>query len=479
MPDPAGGRLAGTRPQHILAFGLLLVLFLFIVTRSVSSEPYVYDEADYMYAASRGFFANWSDTPSMAIAAFVRAGFSGDGRRAMSNQIRSGDDVLFYRHFHGPLFQYLLIPVARLASSEREVRMAMLAVPCASLAVIYFGCLSLAGARPALLASMLFLTSNSVLSSTELAPHQLFALCSLASLILLLKAQATGVRHYWYGAALMAGSAFCTLEVGLVLVAAIAICVWREQRRLLASCGGIFLATILAIWPASIVRLSALKAFAVMAYLVAARVGAWGSEGFIDTWQARISESPVEWALLAIALAIGWRNVRRFYPVALFIALVILATLRVWTSTPRYSLAFMPELDMLAGLALVPLGRRPASPSVNIAHNAADRDCIPHLASAGAVRFAVVVLAVAGLYGHAWYRAAHRPHNSNPRSTAVLTYIHQMRLENKAVLASQADLPTLHYYFPGMRVRGYLGKTPRPTDFVGFDADAVIPASEP
>ena len=100
--------------------------------------------------------------------------------------------------------------------------------------------------------------------------------------------------------------------------------------------------------------------------------------------------------------------------------------LRVLTVTPRYSLVFMPALDLLAGLALVPsLGplRRPAS-------------------------LAVVALAVAGLYGNAWYQAVHQPRNSNPRSAAVVTYIHQNELENKAILAPQADVPTLHYYFP-------------------------------
>jgi hypothetical protein len=69
----------------------------------------------------------------------------------------------------------------------------------------------------------------------------------------------------------------------------------------------------------------------------------------------------------------------------------------------------MPALDLLAGLTLLPfLGRlrRPAS-------------------------FAVLALAVAGLYGIAWLQVARRSHNSNPRSAAVVTYIHQNALQNK------------------------------------------------
>jgi hypothetical protein len=71
-----------------------------------------------------------------------------------------------------------------------------------------------------------------------------------------------------------------------------------------------------------------------------------------------------------------------------------------------------------------------------------------------------VALAVAGLYASAWFQIARRPHNSIPRSTAVLTYIHQNALEDKTLLVPQGDIPTLHYYFPGMQLRGYSGMPP-------------------
>ncbi len=133
------------------------------------------------------------------------------------------------------------------------------------------------------------------------------------------------------------------------------------------------------------------------------------------------------------------------------------ANVRVFTNTARYSLAFEPVLTTFAGLALVSLllssARRPAS-------------------------FAVVALAIAGLYIEAWYQTSRRPRNSNPRSAAVLTYIHQNHLEHKALLVPKSDLPSLHYYFPAMRLRGYLGKEPAPSDLADFPADAIIPAGE-
>jgi hypothetical protein len=455
--------------RHAFIFGLLLALFLLLITRNVSSEPYVYDEADYMYAASLGFAANWSDTPSIPISDFARAGLhrGHEARRVLSERIRSGSDVLFYRHFHGPLYQYLLIPVSRLGLSERVVRTAMLGIPCASLAVVYFGVwwLGAGAAAPltSLLAAVLFLSSYSVIGSTELAPHQLFALCSLASVILLLKAIATSDRRYWYAALVGAGLAFCTLEVAFVLILTLATCGWVERTRwradgtFVTKSVGTFLATVLVIWPAAILRLSFLKAYAVMAYLALTREFSWGSAGFIDTWRARIFASPLEWTLIlaGVMMCIGNRR-RNIYPVGLFAALMLAATLRVFTNTPRYSLAFVPQLDLLAGLALVPsLGplRRPAS-------------------------FAVLALAVAGLYGSAWYQVFHQPHNPNPRSAAVQTYIHQNELENKAVLAPQADLPALHYYFPGMRLRAYLGQEPTASDLMGFAPDAILRADD-
>jgi hypothetical protein len=444
-------------PQAV--FALLLALFLLLITRKVSSEPYVYDEADYMYAASLGFGANWSDAPSIPISEFVKAGLSRGSREALSEKIRSGHDVLFYRHFHGPLYYYVLILVSRPGWSEHAIRTAMLAIPVASLAVIYFGCESWLAA---LLAAVLFLSSYAVIGSTELAPHQLFALCSLTCLVLLAKAAASGQRVYWYGCVILSALAFCTLEVAFVLILTIAICGWVERRRwqadgrFVAQSAGTFLVTVLIIWPAAILRLSFLKAYAAMAYLAWTREFAWGHAGFIDAWRERFLASPLEWMLILAGVVMMCAGTRRrtIYPVALFAALMLLATLRVVTLTPRYSLAFVPALDLLAGLALVPsIGplRRPAS-------------------------LAVVILVVAGLYGNAWYQAAHQPHNPNPRSAAVVTYIHQNKLENKAVLAPQPDVPTLHYYFPGMQLRGYFGPTPAATDRAGFVADAVIGA---
>ena len=64
--------------KHLLAVAVLVALLLFLITRNVSPNPYVYDEADYMYAASLGYCANWTDTPTLSLPEFLRIGMGPD-----------------------------------------------------------------------------------------------------------------------------------------------------------------------------------------------------------------------------------------------------------------------------------------------------------------------------------------------------------------------------------------------------------------
>ena len=239
--------------------------------------------------------------------------------------------------------------------------------------------------------------SYRVIESTELAPHQLFALCSLISLTLLLKTVATRRHRYWYGSVVAAGLAFCTLEIAYVLLLTLVICCFVERRQWGADRGfivkslALLLATVLLVWPAAWIRLSFLKAYAVLAYLAVSREFP-GNAGLIETWRDRIFHSPLEWLLILLAVLL-WLRKRPAkgkifpYPLAVFAGLMLIATLPVHNITPRYSLAFVPALDLLAGLALVPsLGPLPRP-----------------------ARFAVVTLAVAGLYGSPGYRRSTRP----------------------------------------------------------------------
>ena len=277
--------------KHLLAAAALVALLLFLITRKVSPEPYVYDEADYMYAASLGYFANWTDTPTLPLPDFLRIGLSsgkpGGNRQELSALIRQSNDALFYRHWHGPLYHYLLIPVSRLRFNEHDVRAAILFIPALTLLAIYFGCLWLIpggpGSLAAVLSSVLFLSSVAVFRSSELAPHQLSRSAILCCLLFLAKTVATGRRSYWYVAVVAAAFAFCTLEVAFALILTLAVCAYIERRALqvgwsfIGRSVALFMATVLVIWPAAIFKLSVVKSYLFMAYLALFRKAPWGT----------------------------------------------------------------------------------------------------------------------------------------------------------------------------------------------------------
>jgi hypothetical protein len=442
--------------KHVPAILVMLALFLFVMARNVAPDPYIYDEADYMYAASLGFAANYTDTPTLPIADFVRIGL-GRGRdssqqQALSEQIRASNDAVFYRHWHGPLYLYLLIPVSRLGLSERQVRTAMLAIPALTLAVIYCGCLWLipgrAGTFAALGSSVLFLSSNSVTGSTELAPHHLFALLSMGFLFCLLKFIASGERTYWYAAVVFVALAFCTLEIAFVLIATLVTCAYMERRRLEAGWRmtstslGLFMATVLVVWPAAIYKLSFVKGYLFMVYLALFRKSPWGTEGFFAVWLTRVLDSPLEWTAILASLLLyfqtrGDRGKSRTYPVLVYAALMLAATARVVSSSPRYSLLFMPALDTFAAFTLVPV----------------------LMAAPRRVMYGALAM-FCGLLGIDEYRLFNRNRNQDPRPPAVLKYIRDNRLEEKTLLVPQADLPMIHYYFPRTHLVGNNDKSP-------------------
>ncbi len=126
----------------------------------------------------------------------------------------------FYRHWHGPLYFYWLMALAPLHLEERATRAWSYVFPAMTMLLIYAGSLWLLpdGYLAAVLSSTLYLWSYTTTLTNEIAPHQLFVLCYIAALLLLMKWRITGTPRYWYGAVIAAACAFCTLEVAFVLL---------------------------------------------------------------------------------------------------------------------------------------------------------------------------------------------------------------------------------------------------------------------
>src|ERR1700694_5908530 len=112
--------------KHTAILAGILAVFYFLARGTVMYGPFTYDEADYMDAASRGFAANYTDTPTMALAELVKVGLNrgrdSSQRSDLSEMIRGSDDMVFYRHWHGPLYLDWLQIVKLLAPGEHAIR---------------------------------------------------------------------------------------------------------------------------------------------------------------------------------------------------------------------------------------------------------------------------------------------------------------------------------------------------------------------
>jgi len=456
----------------------LLAVFYFLARGTVMYGPFGYDEADYMYAISRGFGANYMDAPTLPLAELVRAGLSRGRdsiqRSELSEMIRNRDDMVFYRHWHGPLYIDWLAIVKPLAPSEHAIRTWNYLFPIATAILLYCGALwvlpGASGLLAAVLGAVLFLWSFPVIIANELAPHELFVLCTVATLLLLAKlllmAQTPDgdLRKYWYAALIMSALAFCTLEVAFVLIATVLICGHAVRERLkpdlafAARSIAVFLVPVLLIWPAAIFKLSFVKAYLFMGYLAIFRKGAWGSDiSVAGTWWLRIVTTPVPWILLAGAVLIllyrrGAAWTPALLPFAIYAVSMFLAILRVNTVFPRYVLPLFPAVVLLEAFTLgLFLSRlRPALCS----------------ATAGLICAAMFLVTFPQVQ-----RLQQKP---DPKAFAMLTLIRQNDLTRKKLLVPYSDLPTIHYYFPESHPRGYMDVKAIPNELRRGSCDGVI-----
>jgi hypothetical protein len=466
------------RVKHLALAGLIALVAWSWWRNQIDSSPYDYDEADYMFAASQGFLANWSDSPSFSLPEFVRIGLSRGSdpsqRSDLSVLLRDSGDMDGYRHWHGPLYYYglALAPSdapTRNFASEHTVRALSLAAPLLGLAVIYLGCLWLWGAQgtlAAVISSLLFLWCPAVVKTTEIAPHLLFATVCLAALFATAKFRETGKRSHWYAALALCGVAFCTMELAFALIAAVLICGHLERGRLLAP-GRIgrfmglsiaaFTAPVLLLWPAGLYKLNFIKSYLFMAYLAVFRKGAWGDVSFAQAWSFRFRAMPVEWAALALALILffRWRDLpgrRQMSAFLIFGAIMFAAVLRVDSLGIRYVLPYFPALMVFTGCVLAAAINRQNAP----------------------VRWALSLLLAALVFLDTARQVNPLPPEPNQPELALIDAIRGPRWQGKILLVPQGDIPTLHFYLQDVTFRGYTDASAIPARLSGQHFDGVV-----
>jgi hypothetical protein len=302
------------------------------------------------------------------------------------------------------------------------------------------------------------------LETSELAPHMLFVLLYVCILMLLAKAAAGGGRGCYYAAAACAGLAFSTMEVAFVPILVLIIFAWWQRSalhtdwRLVRNSAAFFLTAVLVAWPASLLKLSFVKAYLVMAYLAVFRKGAWGDVTLGQTWALRFLISPVEWCLFAVALLLlVFPGKRRERPGALtfllFAALMILAIFRVYAPGPRYMTPFFAAVELFTAWMLAPALSRLARP-------------LPLYGT-------VTAICVLSIWSAHWQLSRFLI-REDPRPAAALHALSANKLGQKTLLAPREEIPVLHYYFPHMQVRGYSGVPEIPGAHSADHVDAVL-----
>ena len=127
---------------------LLILIFLssfyFVHDNVVSTDRFGYDESDYMYAAEKGFLANYWDLNAIPFFEFIKKGREegkqSENRTSLSQFIRDSDAITFYRHYHGPIYFYWL-SFFNFQETDKEYYMRWVSLSCVFLAliIIYFG----------------------------------------------------------------------------------------------------------------------------------------------------------------------------------------------------------------------------------------------------------------------------------------------------------------------------------------------------
>lgn len=443
-----------------LAGAAAAVLFLF--ARVSPSHPFAYDEADYMYAATRGIGNNYWDRPSISFVEFVSKGLElarNPGLRGnFSQYIRSTGDITFYRHFHGPLYsQWVGVWHALGVRTEAGYRRTGLVLHLLTAVVIYFGYRAVFPSLPAagaFVAAAAFLTNRTALvTSLAITQHTLFIFLTVVTLFLTARFCRELAPRYWYGAMASLALAFATVETSVLVLAALALTLavlgarlraqWppRELVRLLLKGVAVFVAVLVAVWPASLLKLSLLKGYLYLAYMTLRRK-TFVPTGPEELWAAKLRTAPLEFVLPALAVAVTllfWRKLshrRELAPFLVYAGMFLVTTLVITLSYTHYHGSLMAALAVLTGAWFGELWRR--------------RGTLVRVTALG------LVLAVLGGMAHGYYLEARALEMQPPASKQVLEYLGSQPGNLQEVwLIPFTLVPILHFYHSETRFVGY------------------------
>ena len=337
-------------------------------------------EVDYVLAARRGFLTNYFDIGTRPVWEFVAtglamAGFGGaesaEDPDLWRRDVEAGD-IAAYRHYHPPLFIYLLHAAERLAGySDVAVRLVPLAFALATIATAYLGCALLIPVRGAQIglvaAAILAVLPLHVATAADIGWHVPYACLATVSLFAMGYLVTRPTLHALVVAAVTATIAFMTLEHAVFLyVTLVAVLVVTDNPWLRVSRSGVSaqrgllvaviatLLTMLLVWPASLIKLSIVKNLGVHAYY--SRVLDL-SPRFYDVYLVLFDRYPVTIALAAVTAVVSIMRrshlPRALLPFAIYALAVVVLQAGNQNLKPLYFVSLLPPLALLSAVWIV------------------------------------------------------------------------------------------------------------------------------
>lgn len=433
------------------------LLFLLLFHQTASSARFQYDEADYMTAARMGFLENYLERSSMSLPAFLEIGLQALSKKIdrteLSEYIRHHDDVSFYRHFHGSLYFHWLTLMARVSTHESWLRATGLTFHLLTFGTIFAGVLALFGseARPAAwVASLLYLFSvTNIRTSLIISAHPMYVWVAVLTLFIIARFLVTGRSEHLLFSIACATVGLCVLEFGVLLFVTLAAVMLLLRRQLQARNPSLhlgpalwkgtllFLSLCALLWPAGLFKLSMLKAYLAMPYLMFFRRDSFGMADFVELWSQRLSQSPLEYLILilcSLAAVIALRSpILRtvLLPFALYVGFILMLTAK--SDTDRYMASAFPALYVMAGVALANWAR-------------------PMPQAARATIFATASLA---LLLNATHQVPPPVAEARTEDRDTVDFVRSNFHRLHAVLVPAPWVPTIQYYVPELIVRSY------------------------
>ena len=362
------------RKADLLIIVLSGAAFVLLFGGVVSSHRFGFDEADYMYAVGKGFYANFVDQQGLSFANFfaqgLRAAQELADRVSLSEYIRQSDDTPFYRHYHGPLYFYWLMSWSFLfGNSEYIMRLSGVALHLLTFTAIYLGSLLVFEKKiPSVVSAGLFLSSpTNIATATQITPHSLYVLFVIVGLFAMAKLLRTKNLNYFSLSTVCVCFAVLTLEYAVLLVLTFGLCVLfslnslflgfsrRQTAAFLLKQGLLFVGVFMVLWPGGLLKLTILKNYLFFLYFTLFRSDSYGKSTFFELWWSRISSSPFEYSLLVGSLLLFIFSARRsknpyhLLPFLLYGIFVFATTFRNRSTAATYISSLLPPLYVIVG----------------------------------------------------------------------------------------------------------------------------------